>query len=66
MNIGHCEDCELNGDETPATQQWDVPGYPKLCDECAERRIDAHEPDSHDVSAGERMAEAYAVDRSQK
>lgn len=53
-----CEDCALDGDETPATQEWDATGPGTggwwLCDACASRWQEASsEPDYHAVTLDE-------------
>ena len=67
-----CEDCDMDGDETPATVTWRDPwGHPyaHLCTRHAEQRTDRHEPPTFDEAlsarcgAQERDRQAYRLKR---
>ena len=61
----NCEDCEMDGEEVPATEEWDTWGEGSgglhLCKTCAERRQNAYEPDLNGWSASERISDGYRV-----
>lgn len=62
-----CQDCEMDGEEAPATVEWTDPwGHPYayLCAACEEKRQDAYEPPTFDEALGRKCDEQMRVDEA--